>query len=155
MKLLSKTEDQFLFQLSELEDVFLRMTLSAFPVGGQGWPGGRASGTPQAAPDAALLAESLGEVRRDQARAVDSFLKSQPPPADGTPGRLMRLPRGDVDWMLQVLNEVRVGSWYALGCPEEEDERKYHNSSESVPHVIRYDFSGWMIAVLLAALETP
>ena len=153
MKLVSKTGEQIVFQLTETEDVFLRLALSAFPVGGEGWPRGTA--TPAAPPDPGLLSSALDELRREQTTRVQDFLDRQPQAPDGSPGRLLRVGLDEVDWLLQVLNEVRVGSWYALGCPDEVEEEKARNSSESVSHLIRYDFSGWMQAVLLAALEQP
>jgi hypothetical protein len=153
VKLLSKNEEQIVFQLTETEDVFLRLALSAFPVGGEGWPQG--GGEPVAPPDPGLLSASLMDLRREQASRVQEFLRNQPVAPDGSPGRLLRVGLDEVDWLLQVLNEVRVGSWYALGCPDEVEEEKARKSSESVSHLIRYDFSGWMQAVLLAALEQP
>jgi ribonuclease BN (tRNA processing enzyme) len=65
-----------------------------------------------------LLSEALAEQRAHNRKGVQQFLSE--------PGRFEQIDRGwlftistvELDWLLQILNDVRVGSWVGLGAPE-------------------------------------
>ena len=154
MKLLSRTDEHLLFELSEVEDVFIRLTLSAYPIAKEGWPqGSPVTKEAKPAPDASLLEDALKETKEEHRRRLESFFQKQPMPEGDKAVRLLRIPAEDVEWLLQVANEIRVGSWYALGCPTEREERKLEDNPDSAPHLIRFDFSGWLLTVLLDAVD--
>ena len=68
-----------------------------------------------------LLDESLAEQRATNQHHLQAWLTA--------PGRFQQtkawftltLDRGDVEWLLQVLNDIRVGSWLLLGSPDFND----------------------------------
>lgn len=66
-----------------------------------------------------LLDEALAEQRAQNRRLLRTLL--QQPDTFRKVGAYwqMTVRRGDFEWLLQVLNDVRVGSWIALGSPEE------------------------------------
>ena len=37
---------------------------------------------------------------------------------------LLRIALEDRDWILQVLNDLHVGSWHELGCPDFEEQKR-------------------------------
>jgi hypothetical protein len=53
---------------------------------------------------------------------------------------------------LQVLNDVRVGSWIALGSPDTEQGEKILLTEETAPRVRSMEVAGAFEAVLLEAL---
>jgi hypothetical protein len=55
----------------------------------------------------------------------------------------------DVEWLLQILNDIRVGSWLMLGSPEEELEVL---SEKNAPHLLAMHMSGHFQMELLEAL---
>lgn len=65
-----------------------------------------------------LLDEALAEQRAANRMHLQAWLAA--------PGRFQQtkawfaltLDRADVEWLLQVLNDIRVGSWLLLGSPE-------------------------------------
>lgn len=69
--------------------------------------------------DQALLEEALAEHREQLRNSLHALLADpQKLQKDAQGGRLLLAP-GDVEWLLQVLNDVRVGCWIKLGSPEE------------------------------------
>jgi hypothetical protein len=93
-----------------------------------------------------LLEEALAEQRADHERFLQAFLAD---PARMTPtqgGCKLTLSTGDAEYMLQVLNDVRVGSWLLLGSPE---GRVGLDSQEAWA----MELSGFLQAELLSALD--
>jgi hypothetical protein len=64
-------------------------------------------------------------------------------------GRLSLSP-AEVEWVLQVLNDIRVGSWIILGSPE---ERLPELNETNAPHVWAMEMAGHFQAQLLEALQ--
>src|ERR1700744_3107219 len=65
-----------------------------------------------------LLNESLAEHRRELKRSAEGLLA----PEKVKPwrkGQLLTLAPDEVETLLQILNDIRVGCWRALGEPEE------------------------------------
>lgn len=101
-----------------------------------------------------LLAEQLAAQRAANARRVPELLHD--------PRRFVRVGRqyrwtlslADVEWLLQVLNDIRVGSWIALGCPEEQDRRRLTRlSTEEVAFFRDMELAAYFEAELLEALD--
>jgi len=66
-----------------------------------------------------LLHEALSEQREALRRQVQEWLAVKHRFRPVQSGFNFTLLRSDVDWLLQVLNDVRVGHWLLLGSPEE------------------------------------
>ena len=47
------------------------------------------------------------------------------------------------EWLLQVLNDVRVGSWIALGSPAEHPEMEPEMSKQTMSHVMTMDIAAF------------
>lgn len=97
-----------------------------------------------------LLDDALAEQRARNKRQVQALF------AD--PGRWTAMEGGwklsvstsEIEWLLQVLNDVRIGSWLALGCPE---QRVDTLTEENAPHLWAMEMSGSMEMALLHLLE--
>jgi hypothetical protein len=50
--------------------------------------------------------------------------------------------RSELEWMLQVVNDVRVGSWIALGSPGYGTEKKTRRDKQSVRHLMFMELAG-------------
>ena len=69
--------------------------------------------------DHKLLDQILSEKKAESKRRLATFISElKRLPAHNGKIRL-HLDRVQIDWLLQVLNELRVGSWFALGSPDE------------------------------------
>jgi hypothetical protein len=102
----------------------------------------------------ALLEEALSQQRREHQRKLNKFLTS--------PGRFrpegpdqfrLVLPVEQMEWMLQVLNEVRVGCWMKLGSPELEKRFDRELTPEEGRLMATLELSGFFQTVLLGACD--
>src|SRR5262249_14024973 len=66
-----------------------------------------------------LLDDALTEARMENKRALDALLSDPKRLKPEDTGWRLSLSSTDVDWLLQVLNDVRIGSWVQLGSPEQ------------------------------------
>jgi len=66
----------------------------------------------------AMLAEAMADQRAQHRHLVDAFLGEQGRFEEVKGGFHLRLSTEQTDWLLQVLNEVRVGLWVKAGRPE-------------------------------------
>ncbi len=67
----------------------------------------------------ALLDEALAAHREEQRKNILCFVNDPARCRTTARGGVLRLTPGDAEWLLQVLNDIRVGSWIRLGSPEE------------------------------------
>ncbi len=67
--------------------------------------------------------------------------------------RIVRIPREEADWLLQVINDVRVGSWVRLGCPEEAAMHTPALAAKSITDYTAMEIGGLVQSLLLEALN--
>ena len=70
---------------------------------------------------------------------------------------LLTLTDVEIEWFLQVLNDLRVGSWLALDSPEQDDDGSYINfesvTAENVTDIWPMEICGALQYELLKALH--
>jgi hypothetical protein len=69
---------------------------------------------------------------------------------------LLKLELAEMEWLLQVLNDIRVGSWLALGAPDEDQPPQL--TAESFRQVVALEACGAFQSLLLMAFgetESP
>lgn len=103
--------------------------------------------------DQTCLRDALQESRNENRVKAGEFLRRRLRKRPNAETTLLTLPSADLDWLLQMLNEIRVGSWYALNCPDEHEEPRLSKNPEHLHHVLRLDFSGMLQSLILAAYE--
>lgn len=121
MNLIEAKDGLFVFRVSRRERGLLTHVLKQFPVGsGPVAPLSKSGDEQQLAEHEHALAESLAEQRTEHKRLLDAFLGEQGRFAeDGKNHFRVRLTTAQMDWLLRVLNEVRVGLWTKLGQPRD------------------------------------
>ena len=60
-----------------------------------------------------------------------------------------------MDWMLQILNDVRVGCWVKLGRPELESVPKPNLTGQAARNMAALEMSGYFQMVMLEAYKAP
>jgi hypothetical protein len=65
-------------------------------------------------------------------------------------GLRFTLTASEMEWLLQVLNDVRVGSWLALGEPEELEIPEVNRTN--APYLLAMESAGYFESALLDAL---
>ena len=99
-----------------------------------------------------LLEEALAAQRAENRKHILALLDEPGRFQTGPNGLLLKINRSEADWLLQVLNDVRVGSWIALGSPDTEAGEKIPVNEETAPHVRSMEIAGAFESVLLDAL---
>ena len=67
-----------------------------------------------------LLDEALAEQRQENRNRLETLLRDPQHFRETVHGWLLVLSPADREWLLQILNDIRVGSWLRLGSPEAE-----------------------------------
>jgi hypothetical protein len=65
----------------------------------------------------AWLTESMAAQRDEARRRLDAFLADENRFVAEPEGLRLRITREAAEWLLQILNDLRVGSWLRLGSP--------------------------------------
>jgi hypothetical protein len=99
-----------------------------------------------------LLEEALKAQRVEQRKKVESLLKDPRRFVASDGGYRISFTREEIEWLLQVLNDVRVGSWIALGSPGQQAEIKKRLTQETMPHVMAMDVAGFFETSFLHAI---
>ena len=157
MKLLRVNKSGFVFQLGPQEKRLLFETLKLYPLVPASHH--RLSKNPdsdEAQENQRLLEESLAEQRQENQRQVLALLNEPQRLHETKNGFELTLAPAQLEWLLQVLNDVRVGSWLALGEPEQGEEPKV--TKQNTKYLLALELCGLFESLLLAALgvsESP
>ncbi len=156
MKLIGREEEEFVFALSAQEKGLMLTLLSFFPqVPVAHHRLSQTANRPGDGENQRLLEESLkAQNLEDQEWLSTSF--------DGAPrfeivenGFHLRVKRSEMDRLLQIFNDVRVGSWLALNAPDLEQKKKLSATRLSTPFIQRMELAGAFEMILIRALRHP
>jgi hypothetical protein len=144
----------YLFHLSQREKAVLLATLKLYPQLDISYH--QLSRDPKArgAADQQWLEEAMAQEREEHRKRLGQFFNSG--------GRFFKGEEGDValtltgeqmEWLLRVLNEIRVGSWVRLGRPELEEARRLRLTAAQARLFTAMELSGYFEAALLEAFS--
>jgi hypothetical protein len=157
VKFLRADKDCQVFQLHEREKQLLVHTLKLYPlVPAAHHRLSQGSATEQAEENQRLLEEALAEQREENRREVLALLEEPQRFRSTKTGLELTLSPPQIEWLLQVLNDVRVGSWLMLGKPEQGDEPKV--TEANAKYLLALELCGLFESSLLAGLgvrESP
>jgi hypothetical protein len=151
MKLVRTTKTRLLFHLGRREERLLREILKLYPrVPSAHHVLTKSDRFPARAADQRLLDEALAEQRAECKQQVAALLDSPRWFGPSKTGARLSLKHAEVEWVLQVLNDIRVGSWIILGSP---DEKLVELNAATAPHYWAMEMAGHFQAQLLEALH--
>ena len=123
MKLLRTTDETIVFSLNATERDVLVQILDLYPlVPAAHQPLSRSLPAEPATEARRLLDEALAEQRAHHKARVKTWLADEKRFRRTKAGYTLTVRREDSEWLLQVLNDIRVGSWLLLGSPEDRQE---------------------------------
>ena len=99
-----------------------------------------------------LLDEALAEQRAENKKQVEAFLQEPRRFKQTEAGWQFSLSPAELEWLLQILNDIRVGSWINLGSPEQKLEVRLMNE-ETAPHFWAMEMAGHFQMEMLEALK--
>lgn len=152
MKLLEANDHHLVFEITDEQRLLLEHTLKRYPVEFEETPISRTADEDEFAEENELLAEALAETRAENRRAVGNFLREPGRFEDREDGCRLKLQRSKLNWLLEVLNEIRVGYWHQLGRPELETFRA-DAEPDVTDRVFAMQLCAWFQMALLEALD--
>jgi hypothetical protein len=122
VKLIRADKGQFVFHVGNREKVLLFEILKLYPlVPASHQRLSKTAQGPAQDENQRLLEEALAEQRRENRKHVLAMLAGPQRFRKTETGFELALSPPQAKWLLQVLNDVRVGCWLALGAPEDLD----------------------------------
>jgi hypothetical protein len=151
VKLIRSTKGKFVFHLGQREKLLLLEVLKQYPlVSSASQPLTKFGKLPDQEMNQRLLDEALAEQRAQNKKLLGAFLADARRFTEAETGCRLTLSATDMEWLLQVLNDIRVGSWVLLGSPDEKFEKM---SLETAPHFWAMEISGFFQSRFLEAME--
>lgn len=150
MKLLRVENDRRVFELAKGEKDLLEIALGFYPV----IPSAHQRLSKSSQPNDAnqhLLDEALAEQRKENKKLVQDLLSNPRRFRETEDSVEMTLSAAEIEWLLQVLNDVQVGNWILLGSPEKRP--RFSLNSENARHVLAMDLACMFQSELLEAIH--
>jgi hypothetical protein len=141
---------RLVFSLSKREKSLLLRLLTFYPCipPAHHQPLSRSTRLPDPEGSQGLLDEALAEQRADNKKQIEALLAHPGRfQEDGTGVRFSVSPT-ELEWLLQVLNDIRIGNWIRLGSPE---EKIGAINEQTAPHLWAMELAGYFQSNLLEA----
>jgi hypothetical protein len=149
VKLIRSAKDSFQFQLGRREKELFLALLKRYPCIPSAYqPLSKARGRQD--PNQRLLDEALAEQRAENRKRLQALLTDPARLVEHETGWRLSLSPAELEWLLQILNDIRVGSWVILGSPAERFEVF---NEETLPHLWALEMAGSFQSSFLEAME--
>lgn len=154
MKFLRKDGGNLVFQLSKRDKTLLINLCKLYPL----VPGAhhRISSSPDLPALQAnqhLLEEALAEHRAEVKKELEAMLNARERFRENALGWQLTLAPQDAEWLLQVLNDIRVGSWLQLGSPDQNAGHRIVLNEYNARYLWAMELSGHLQALILSARD--
>ena len=153
MKLIRAMGDNSLFEISKREWRLLLEVLELYPlIPATHQRLSKRTKTTKENENQLWLEESLAAHRKENRKLVLAMLNEPERFQTKASGYHFTLSRSEIEWLLQVLNDVRVGSWIALGSPETLYSKDVSLNDNTAPHIRSMEIAGGFEMVFLNSL---
>ena len=152
MKFVGTVRKRLAFHLSKRERHLLLQLLKLYPCipPAHHQPLSRSAKLPDHEASQRLLDEALAEHRAENKKQIQRLLARPGRFKEHSAGFRLSLSPPELEWLLQVLNDIRIGNWVILGSPEE----KFGVLNEqTAPHLWAMEFAGYFETHLLEAFD--
>ena len=154
MNLILRDDDKSVFHLSGAEKALLFKILKLYPlVPAQHHRLTRGAKSQTSTSAQVLLDEALAERRRENQKHLTEMLAEKRRFVSADDGYHVTLTNSEMEWLLQVLNDIRIGSWIALGEPGDKSPKPVQLSGHSALHYAAMEFCGYLEMSLLEAFR--
>lgn len=119
MKLIQREQGYCSFLIGKREREMLFSLLKRYPViSGTYFNNRHPAKSEEAKKNQELLQEALAEQQKENRKQLEQMLAESGRFVENDLGYTFRLSNAEVEWLLQVLNDIKVGSWVHLGEPD-------------------------------------
>lgn len=144
----------FVFEISPQEKQLLMATLKLYPQLDKSYHQLTKNPKSIGKAEQEWLEEAMEQQRLDHKKKLDQFFAHDQRFFKDTQGELRLSLNGEqMEWLLRVLNEIRVGSWVRLGQPELDVARKKHLTAAQARLFSIMELSGYFQSNLLEAFS--
>ena len=120
MRVIRHTKEETLIELSRHEGTLLRDLFSQYPIASLDRRQLTQTGDPERfAEETELLREALTEHAQENQKRLQTWLDAEGALSLKESACYLRVSHDEINWILQVLNDLRIGSWEQLGCPSQ------------------------------------
>lgn len=154
MKFLHRNGEHFLLEFESREKALLMHLLALYPLVPASYHRlTKDKKLPRRGENQQLLDDAL-KTQREQNRTEILALINAPQRFIGD-DRVSKIAftRADLEWLLQVVNDVRVGCWIELGSPGYEPVKKIAGGAESARHAMFMEIAGAFEMFLLGIIN--
>ncbi len=156
MRLIRTDGDDLVFQIGKREKRLLVDVLKLYPLIPAWHHRVSRSGEGNLAKSSQkLLDEALADQRRENKKQLQTLINDEARFKANELGYEFSLNTSQVEWLLQVLNDIRVGSWLILGEPDEKNGKNVELSPENSNYVLAMEICGYFEGILLRGFEQP
>lgn len=154
MKFLQFSRQRYQFLLAPEERVALVQLLQNYPLIPAGYHRPSVAGDPdQPSTTGEVLREALEFQREENRDALKQLLASPGRFKRDENGYRLNLKRAEIEWLLQVINDIRVGCWLALGQPDEGSMPEFEVTEKNAPMVFALETCGHLQMLLIRAIQ--
>jgi hypothetical protein len=150
VKLVKAGAQRLSFEIRQSERLLLFQLLALYPmIPAHHQPLSRGEARPD---DQAMLETALAAQRAQNKRRLDKMMKAATRFRRYGRGWRFSLRRTEAEDLLQVLNDIRVGSWVRLGCPDPPAAALASLNARSTPLFWAMELAGRFQMTLIGAL---
>lgn len=154
MKLIKRDESHYVFLIGKREREMLFSLLRRYPVTiAAHFRNRHPPKSDDAKKNQQLLEEALADQQKENRRQLDLMLNEKGRFKQNDLGFTFRLGESELEWLLQVLNDIRVGSWIQLGEPDPDAPAKLPLNEETMQLTWSMEIAGLFEHSLLEATQ--
>jgi hypothetical protein len=154
VKLLRRSETEVVFHLGKREHAAFSKLVDRYPMVPSNFsPLSRFADPEDVGGDQQLLEESLAESKAESKKALKVMLEDGKHFEAVSRGWNLHLTPGEVDWLLQVFGDIRVGCWLKLDCPDEMKGKMPELTPDNLEYYVAMDMCGRLQMLLLHSLR--
>jgi len=154
VKLLRRSETEVVFHLGKREHAAFCKLVDRYPMVPSNFsPLSRFADPEDVGGDQQLLEESLAESKAESKKALKAMLEDGKHFEEVSRGWNLHLTPGEVDWLLQVFGDIRVGCWMKLDCPDEMKGKMPELTPDNLEYYVAMDMCGRLQMLLLHSLR--
>ena len=148
MRLVRRTNEARVFRLKASELQMFVLVLSQFPLRDQDQQISRFGNDEDLRGAQELLNQAMADRRREARLELEAWLRADGRFNHTDAGEELLVRHEETDWLLQILNNVRVGAWQRLGAPEHLADAFRAPTAESVRYLTVMEMAGGFQAAL-------
>ena len=154
MKLIQRDGESFLFHISKREKGLLFEVLKLYPlIPIAHHRVSQTAAAPRVTESQKLLESALADRTRENKRQLLAMLNQEALLQETDGAHRLTLSGSRMEWLLQVLNDIRVGSWLILGEPDEKKGKPIELNDENARYYAAMEFCGLFQMTLLDAFQ--